>query len=215
MTPTQRPMSAESQGTLVTLVSEQEVKPKRRLKTQKVTKKVEDNEKVILFFCFVFHQNSTQTKNKMTFSLSSTFLVTFCVFNLFLVFTSCSETRVTKVPCDSALIGRWVGAIPTLNTLVIHADATLDGTLLGLVIHGFVTTDVSVSPLWLDLHLNVGVVVPCIYSIGPGVNGLNVLTLALDLNLVDILAGTCVRPTAFLSTNILKLTANVNANLHL
>eukprot|EP01099_Mayorella_cantabrigiensis_P007746 TRINITY_DN7003_c0_g1_i1.p1 TRINITY_DN7003_c0_g1~~TRINITY_DN7003_c0_g1_i1.p1 ORF type:complete len:142 (-),score=22.84 TRINITY_DN7003_c0_g1_i1:26-451(-) len=137
---------------------------------------------------------------------SSAVLISLLVASV-LFFGDSEGSYIVGRNCDQELVGRWVGIVPTLNTLVINADATLDGTLLGLVIHGFVTTDVTVQPLWVDLHLDINTVVPCIYSITNDLNGGKILTLALDLNLVSILSGSCVRPKTFTSSNTLVLTA--------
>jgi uncharacterized membrane protein YgcG len=107
---------------------------------------------------------------------------------------------------DPALIGLWADVGLSLTNLLISVDGTFSGTLLGLGISGTITTDVTVSPFTLDLHLSLGVTIPCLYSIAI-VDGVSVLTIALDLSLSNIVLGLCTRPLEILPENSIILTA--------
>jgi len=111
---------------------------------------------------------------------------------------------------DNSLIGTWTGTLNSLvNTLTINVDGTFTGRLLGLGISGFVTTDVTVTPLAVDLHLNLGVTLPGIYTLTTDVDGVVVLTLGIVQNLLDILLGVVLRPLGFTPANTLALLKSV------
>jgi len=107
---------------------------------------------------------------------------------------------------DPALIGLWADVSLSLTNLLISVDGTFSGTLLGLGISGTITTDATISPFTLDLHLSLGVTIPCLYSIAI-VDGVNVLTIALDLSLSNIVLGLCIRPLQILPENSIILHA--------
>ena len=129
-------------------------------------------------------------------------MVCLVLFVNLLVFSSAaaSPNVAVRSACDPAVVGTWVGEIVSLNYLVIDLDAHLHGTLLGLKINGFVTTDITLNPLWIDLHLDIGIVVPCIYAVSI-VNGVRTLTLGLEAQLLTILSGNCIRPLVFTAAN--------------
>ena len=139
--------------------------------------------------------------------MSSSLFVCLFLFANLLVFSSCNEVQpqakeaTPRGVIPAALVGAWYGRLLNLNYLVIDLDGTIHGTLLGLIkLDGFITADVSVVPLWIDLHLDLGITIPAIYSLSV-IDGVSVLNLALDLDLTHLLGGTAIRPLALTPLN--------------